>query len=272
MRRQFERNGRVISYLVVEPPSGPPAPNLLVLLHAFPLSAEMWHPQLAAAPAGWRVAAPDVAGFGRSFPLPASATFEDDAGDVVALLDHLQHETAVVCGLSMGGYIAMALARSAASRLRALVLANTRPDPDSDEARRSRQEMVGTLERGGPAAVVDGMLPRLLGPTTREKRPAVVQRVRAIAVAQPADGVRSAIHRLMGRADSAAVLSALRCPALVVAGAEDAITGPDVARRMHEMIPGSELALIEAAGHLSSLERPAAFNDLLFAFLRSLPG
>lgn len=269
MLRHFERAGRLISYLEAEgvPAAAPGRRGTLVLVHAFPLAAEMWEPQLAAAPAGWRVVAPDVAGFGRSFPVPPTATFDDDARDLIALLDHLGEKEAVVAGVSMGGYIAFALLRAAPERVRGLVLADTRAEADTDAARRSREEMLGTLERGGAAAVVDGMLPKLLGPSTHASRPDLVARVRQIGFRQPPDGIRAAIHRLMGRPDSTPLLSTIRCPALVVAGAEDAITGPDVARGMQQRIPGARLTLIDRAGHLANLEQPEAFNEALSAFL-----
>ena len=266
MRRHFERAGRLVSYLEVEPAAAA-GRGTLVLVHAFPLAAEMWEPQLAAPPEGWRVVAPDLAGFGRSFPAPASATFEDDAGDLLALLDHLGEKQAVVAGLSMGGYVAFALLRLAPERVRGLVLADTRPDADSPEARRSRQDMLNTLDRDGVEAVVEGMLPRLLGATTLETRPGVAARVREIGRRQRTEGIRAAIHRLMGRPDSTPLLPAIRCPALVVAGAQDAITGPDIARGMQREIPGARLALLESAGHLSNLEQPDAFNAALGEFL-----
>ncbi len=264
MRKHFERAGRLISYFDVQPEGAEGRRGTLVLLHAFPLSAEMWEPQLASPPAGWRVVAPDVAGFGRSFPVPHTATFDDDARDVVALFDHLGEKEAVVVGASMGGYIAFALMRVAAERVRGLVLADTRAEADTDEIRRSRQEMLETLDRDGAAAVVDGMLPRLLGRTTHKSRPDIVARVREIGARQPPGGIRAAIHRLMGRPDSTPLLSAIRCPTLVIAGVEDAITDPDVARGMQQRIPEARLALIDEAGHLASLERPEAFNAALW--------
>jgi pimeloyl-ACP methyl ester carboxylesterase len=262
---QFEKDGRVLSYLASRPAGE--ISGTLVLLHAFPLSAAMWEGQLSAAPASWRVVAPDLAGFGRSFPLPPGATFDDDARDVVALLDHLHEESAVIAGLSMGGYVAFALARTTPHRMRGLVLADTRADADTEEARRSRLQMLATLDSGGTAAVVDGMLPRLLGETTRSTRPDVVSRVREMAVAQPAHGFAAAIRRLMGRPDSTHLLSTLGFPTLVIAGAEDVISGADVAWRMQRQIGGAELAIIERAGHLSNIEQPGPFNSALYGFM-----
>lgn len=267
MRHHFDHDGRTISYLE-RPSTVEPRRGTLVLLHAFPLAAEMWLAQLAAVPAGWRVVAPDLAGFGRS-SAGGSATpaIEDHARDVLALLDHLRIDAAVVGGLSMGGYVAFALQRLEPARLRGLVLADTRPEADSDQARADRVKMVDTLDAGGVPAVAEAMIQRLLGATTRAERGEVVAAVRSLVLAQPADGVRRAIHALMSRPDSTPLLQAIAVPALVIVGDEDEITGPDIARHMHGQIAGAGLALVRGAGHLSNLERPEAFNQALSTFL-----
>jgi pimeloyl-ACP methyl ester carboxylesterase len=266
MRHHFGHDGRTISYLE-RPSTVEPRRGTLVLLHAFPLAAEMWLTQLAAVPAGWRVVAPDLAGFGRSSPGPASPAIEDYARDVLALLDHLRIDAAVVGGLSMGGYVAFALQRLEPARLRGLVLADTRPEADSEQARAGRLKMVETLDAGGVAAVAEAMIPRLLGATTRAERGEVVAAVRSLVLEQPVDGVRRAIRALMSRPDSTPLLHAIAVPALVVVGDEDEITGPDIARQMHGQIAGAGLALVRGAGHLSNLERPEAFNQALSTFL-----
>lgn len=269
MRADFRHGDRVISFLDVSGP-GPAAPaRALVLLHAFPLAAEMWRPQLDAVPAGWRFVAPDLGGFGQSAigddSVPAS--MDGHARDVVALLDHLGVDRAVIAGLSMGGYVAFALLRLAPERVAGLVLADTRAEADDDAARTSRDRMAETLERGGPAAVFERMLPGLLGATTQTTRPEIVQQVRALAVAQPVDGIHGGIQSLKSRPDSTPLLAGIACPTLVIVGNEDQITGKDVARRLHVRIPGAELAVIEGAGHLSNLEQPGEFNQTLARFL-----
>jgi 3-oxoadipate enol-lactonase len=269
MSTDFRHGDRVISYLDVAGP-GPATPEgTLVLLHAFPLAAEMWRPQLDAVPAGWRFVAPDLGGFGQSqigdSSLPAS--MEGHARDVVALLDHLGLDRAVIAGLSMGGYVAFALLRLAPERVAGLVLADTRAEADDDAARASRDRMAETLEQGGPAAVFERMLPGLLGATTRASRPDVVRGVQELVLAQPADRIRRAIDSLKSRPDSTPLLARIACPTLVIVGDEDAITNVDSVRRMHGRIPGAELAVIEKAGHLSNLEQPGQFNRVLAAFL-----
>jgi pimeloyl-ACP methyl ester carboxylesterase len=230
----------------------------------------MWRPQLDAVPAGWRFIAPDLRGFGESKvgdpTLPA--TMEGYARDVVALLDRLRVDRIVVGGLSMGGYVAFALLRLAPERIAGLVLADTRSEADDEAARASRDGMAETLALGGAAAVFDRMLPGLLGVTTRTSRPDVVQRARELALAQPTDGIRRAIHGLRSRPDSTLLLAAVACPTLVVVGDEDEITRVDSVRRMHGRIFGAELAVIEGAGHLSNLEQPEAFNGALTRHLR----
>jgi 3-oxoadipate enol-lactonase len=275
MRHEFEADGRLISFLDVAVP-GPRHGGVVLLLHAFPLDARMWEPQLAAVPAGWRFVAPDLRGFGRSSPDPAPAaaalgltvpSIDDYARDTLSLLDHLRVPAAVVCGLSMGGYVAFALHRLAPQRVSGLVLADTRPDADSTQARAGRERMQATLAQGGVFPVAEGMIPRLLGSTTRASRPAVVDGVRQLAHAQSAAALGPAIARLMTRPDSTGALGGIACPALLVVGEEDEITGPDIARGMRERLPHAELVLVGQAGHLSSLERPAAFNEALDRFL-----
>ena len=169
-----------------------------MLLHAFPLAADIWQRQLGAVPAGWRFVAPDLRGFGESSPGEASApsSIDDCAEDVIALLDHLGLDRAVIAGLSMGGYAAFAVLRTAPARVCGLVLADTRAEADSESARASRDARLDTLARGGASAVFERMRPGLLGATTRASRPDVVDLVRQMALSQPEDGIRRGILSL----------------------------------------------------------------------------
>jgi len=288
MAEQFRVHDRIVTYLDSAPwppgvaqhvapvglaggGQGAGSQNTLVLIHAFPMNADMWEAQLDGAPAGWRYLAPDLRGFGRSDPDQANGTvapsMDDYARDILALLDHLRIDRAVVAGLSMGGYAAFALFRLAPMRVRGLVLANTRAEADSEEARKARAEMLDLLARGGVAAVADQMLPRLLGETTRVQRAGVQERVRAIARANSAGGIRDAIMRMMNRSDSSELLRDVTCPTLVIASDEDTVTPADRAREMLAAIPGAQLATIVGAGHLSNLEQPGDFNLALQRFL-----
>lgn len=227
----------------------------------------MWEPQFALADRGWRVIAPHVRGVGGGAGDPPASTMDDYAGDVVDLLDRLQIEDAVVGGVSMGGYLAFALLRHAPRYLRGLILADTRSQADTPEARASRMNMLQLVQEKGTPAVVDEMLPKLLGETTRRTRPDVVDHVRAIALENSGESVAGMIRALMSRPDSTPLLPSIHFPALVIVGEEDTLTPLPLAEQMQRAIAGSELVVIPAAGHVSNLEQPQAFNRALAGFL-----
>jgi pimeloyl-ACP methyl ester carboxylesterase len=259
--------GRRIRYL--DTGAGRP----VVLLHAFPLNADMWLPQLQAPPPGWRLIAPDLRGFrglssGADSGPVGRMTMDDYARDVIALLDHLKIDRAVVGGCSMGGYVTFAVWRLAPERVRGVVLANTRPQADSDEGRAKRAEMLALLDREGPAGVASEMLPKLLGRTSHASRPEVVSRVRQLVEASPAAAIGAAIGALRDRPDSTALLPGIGVPALVIAGDEDTLIPREAADQMFDALPDAQLCVIGSAGHLSSLEAPAVFNKALHTFLR----
>jgi 3-oxoadipate enol-lactonase len=244
--------------------SGPP----VLLLHAFPLGLGMWDDQARALSSAFQVVRFDARGFGGSPPGDGLLTMERIAGDAAALLDHLDLPAATVCGLSMGGYAAFAFARRHPTRLRGLVLADTKSSPDGDQAKRTRAEQADKVRREGPEAIADAVLPKLLGRTTHEQRPAVVARVRELILANPARGIADALAGLAARADAAPVLREIRVPTLVVCGEEDVITPPADAEALQAGIAGSTLEVLPKAGHLANMETPEAFNRVLEAFLR----
>lgn len=243
--------------------------DVVLFLHGFPFDRRLWAPQLAALPAGWRGIAPDLRGFGESSRTGDPAyTMEQHAADAIALLDHLEVERAVVCGLSMGGYIALAMQRSTPARVRALVLADTRAEPDSADARRQRAEQAQAIERDGEAPFIDGMLPKLLADDAPARAREVV---RTMMEATAPETLVRALRGLAERPDAREALAAIDVPTLVIGGTEDRITTPDVLRALAAAIPHARLELIEGAGHVSNLEAERAFNDALHSFLQALP-
>jgi pimeloyl-ACP methyl ester carboxylesterase len=266
--QHYTAAGRRLRYL--DAGAGKP----VVLVHAFPLSADLWRPQLGAPPPGWRIIAPDLRGFrgigdsGAAMVSVGRVQMEDYAHDVIALLDHLQIERAVVGGCSMGGYVTFAVWRLAPERVRGVVLANTRPQADSDEGRAKRAEMLALLEREGPAGVANEMLPKLLGRTSHAARPEVVSRVRQLVEANAVDAIGAAIGALRDRPDSTEFLPSIRVPSLVIAGDEDTMIPREATDQMFAALPDAQLCVIGSAGHLSGLEEPAVFNKALVTFLQ----
>jgi len=247
----------------------------LILLHGFPLSADQWLPQLQRVPAGWRFIAPDLRGF-RGVETAVepigldTATMDGHANDVVALMSHLEIEHAAIAGLSMGGYVALALMRRHASRVAGLVLANTRAGSDSADGLAARDRMIELASRDGAAGVAREMLPKLLGDTTRREQPDLLDAVRRLIEANTTEGLVSAIRAMKMRVDSALLLPSVACPTLIVTGDEDALIPQSESETMRLAIPGAELVVVPRAGHLSNLEAPRAFNDALAGFLSRL--
>ena len=255
---------RGLSYLE----AGHPAGRVLILLHAFPLTAQMWLPQLLAPPDGWRLIAPDLTGLGRSDDHDGEAVALDDyAADVVALLDRLEIRRAHVAGLSLGGYVALAIARLAPERVDGLVLADTKAPADTADQRAARDTLIAMVERGGPDAVAVEMLPRLVGETTARERPELLADVRSQIGVNTAAGIRRALLRLRDRPDATPGLGAISVPALVLVGDEDVLTPVAHAEFLAQHIAGARLETVTGAGHLSNLERPEAFTAALRRFL-----
>ena len=176
----------------------------------------------------------------------------------------------VVCGLSMGGYIAFEFWRRRRDRIRALILANTRADADPPDGKKRRDEMIDMIARAGPEAVVDVMLPRLLAPGTSASEPRAVGRVRTMIRDCSAAGLVAAVAAMRDRPDSTYLLPEIDVPTLVVAGAEDALIPVDSQVALSTTIRGAKLEVVPGAGHLTPLERPAEFNRVVGAFLESL--
>jgi pimeloyl-ACP methyl ester carboxylesterase len=271
MTRQYCHIGsRTIAYL----DSAPTHTELraLVLLHAFPIGANLWEPQMRSIPRGWRLITPDLRGFGGSTELDSLSALSigDYADDVVDLLQELGIGKAVIGGCSMGGYATLALYQSAPQLFEGMVLANTRAGADSPESRANRRNMLALVDREGASGVARDMMPKLLGRTTHDTNSDAEATVRRLIKQQSPAGIRSAIHRMMHRPDSTPLLARVSVPALVITGEEDEMIPVEESRRIAGAIPGAKLVVVPGAGHLANLEQPEAFNAELNAFLAAL--
>lgn len=243
----------------------------VVLLHGFPFDRGMWEPQLAPlAAAGFRVLAPDFPGMGRT--AAGTEPFAiDGAGDfVAAVLDALGVARAVVGGLSMGGYAAMAFARRHPARLAGLILADTKAAPDDEAGRATRDRLIATAKAEGPGAIADEMLPKLMGEKARKTNPAAVRLAETVARRQTVDGIVGALAALRDRPDAAPGLPKVAVPTLVLVGEYDEVTPPLAAARLGALVAGSEVVHIPGAGHLSNVENPDAFNAAVVGWLKQL--
>ncbi len=270
MTRQYRHIGsRTIAYLDSAP--GAADHRTLVLLHAFPLGAGMWEPQMRAIPDGWRYITPDLRGFGGTTdPGDQPPSMDDYAQDAIDLLSEMGIAHAVIGGCSMGGYATFAVLRRAPALAEGVVLVDTKAGSDSLEARANRRAMLALVDRQGASGVAREMMPKLLGQTTRETNATIEPTVRRLIKQQSPEAIRGAIARMIERPDSMPVLAGLNLPVQVIVGEEDTLTPVEESRRIAEAVPGARLDVIPGAGHLSNLEQPERFNAVLAAFLASL--
>jgi pimeloyl-ACP methyl ester carboxylesterase len=243
----------------------------VVLLHAFPLSSQMWVGQRDALADAFRVVTPDLRGFGGSPLGEDEPSLDHAADDVAALLDRLGLDRVVLGGLSMGGYVAMAFLRRYRDRVRALVLADTKASADPDPARGKRERIAARLDTERTAdALVEEVLPALCGPTTGRTRPQVQERVTELVRSAPPGAAAWAQRAMAARPDSLDVLRSVDAPALVVRGDEDELSGQADAEAMAEALPDARLVVLPGSGHLTAVEVPEAFTETLRAFLAGL--
>jgi 3-oxoadipate enol-lactonase len=255
----------------------------VLLIHAFPLNADMWRPQLERVPSGWRYIAPDLRGFGPSVRSEAastmrgldgsrvsetsadqSMTLRDYAWDLTSLLDALHIDEAIIGGLSMGGYVTFEIFRQSPERFTGMLLADTRPQADTPDGRAGRAKLRVVLAERGSAAVADDMIPKLL--SERAGPELIAETRRMIEINEPM-ALDQALAAMMERPDSTPDLPRISCPVLVVAGDHDTVTPVSDGQRMQQAIPRSFMTVIPGAGHLSNLERPIEFSRALHDFL-----
>ena len=239
----------------------------LVFLHAFPLNRSMWTEQENALSSQFRVMMIDLRGHGESDAPLWHYTLDQAADDVCGLLDHLSIKQAVFVGLSMGGYILFAFYRKYAERVKGMVLADTRAQADTEDGKRARFEMAQIAYKRGSSAIADIMIPKLLSPGTIQTRPELVQRVRGMIEGNQVSGIAGDLMAMAQRPDSVPFLQQIHCPTQIIVGELDVPTPPADARLMSESIPNARLAIIPGAGHLSNLEQPDRFNEIVRAFV-----
>jgi pimeloyl-ACP methyl ester carboxylesterase len=240
--------------------------TVLLLVHGFPLTSKMWRHQVdALASDALRVVAPDLPGFGRT---PGAIESVDSAADGLAtLLDGIGARRLVLCGFSMGGYIAFAFARRHPARLNGLILIDTKADADSEEAKQGRYAMADRARQEGKGVVIEAMLPRLVSDATFNGRADVVQQVLDVEAGATLDGIVGALRAMAARPSSLQDLRSIAAPALIIVGQEDVITPVADAETMRDGIAGSSLVVVPDSGHMTPVEQPEAVNTAIRTWL-----
>jgi len=262
--RQVKSGDAEIVYRVVG--EGPP----VVLLHPFPVNHEFWLPVAQALATRYRIILPDLRGHGDSGAGDGPATMEKHAADIARVMDDAGIGRAPLVGVSIGGYVLFEFWRSHRGRAAALGLCNTKAPADSAEARAGRlQAAIEVLERG-TEPFFESMIPRLLGRSTRDTRPDLVDGALRMMRKMSPEDVAQVQRGMAARPDSMDTLKTINVPTLLVTGDEDVLTGVNEAELMRRHISGSQLRVIPKAGHYSPWERPEEVSQLLRQFLERL--
>lgn len=259
-------NGGEIFYVDVGVSKATP----IVLIHGFPFSHELWDPQIQVLQKRLRVVAYDLRGLGKSGVGDGQYTLELFVDDLLGLLDHLKIERAVLCGLSMGGYIALRAVERNPERVWGLILADTQAKPDSNEAKLKRAAAIKSVKANGVKAYAEGFVKSVFAPQTFANNKAAVEKIRRIIQSNSSLGICGALLALASRTETTEALSGIKVPTLILVGEHDALTPPSASQEMRNKIPNSEIHVIPNAAHMSNLENSKEFNKQLLDFLGRL--
>jgi pimeloyl-ACP methyl ester carboxylesterase len=243
----------------------------LLLLHGFPLNSNLWEPQMEDLRDMARVVAPDLRGHGLSPVGDEPYSVEVMAQDCMRLLKSISVRAPIIlCGHSMGGYVAFEFYRQYPEWVSALILVATRAGADTAEARAGRDKLAARAKKEGVALIADEMLSTLLAPHNYETDVELVAFVRDMMESTSLKGMVGALKAMKERPDSTPLLGEIDVPVLVVCGEEDQVIPLAESEGMHEALPNSDLAIIPGAGHLPNLEQPLNFNEVVWDFLQFL--
>jgi 3-oxoadipate enol-lactonase len=244
----------------------------VIFLHAFPFNSGMWDGQLADVPPGWQFIAPDMRGFGDSAaPGSGPLTMDTFANDVVGLMDHLNIDQAVICGLSMGGYVALPLVARYPDRVRAVAFAATRANADNEQARKSRIELAARARQEGVQPVIDAFLPKLVSAHNRLKTPGIDDKLRWMMEMTSPESMARALEGMAQRKDYTTELANINAATLVIRGELDEIIPANDMEFMARTVRGARHEVVSLAGHMLNIEAPDVFNRIFASFLKMLP-
>ena len=249
---------------------GDPAKPAVVFIHGFPFNKKMWQPQIDALKNDYHVIIYDVRGHGESEVGDGQYTIELFVDDLIGLLDYIQLKTVVLVGLSMGGYIALRAMERHPERIRALVLCDTKSEPDANENKIRRAQQMQSIKEKGLKPFTEGFLKAVFYEKTFQTNVLAVEIIRNIILSNSVAGISGALLALAARTDTTSSLANIKVPTLVLVGDHDPLTPYASSRTLKEHIRNSELHIIPDAAHMSNLENVDEFNKHLLAFLKKV--
>jgi pimeloyl-ACP methyl ester carboxylesterase len=243
----------------------------LVLIHGFPLCRKMWLPQAETlAKAGCRVITPDLRGFGESSLSSGTVSMDSYADDMVALMDHLGIDKAVVGGMSMGGYVLFNLLERYPGRIAAPIFITTKAGDDDDAAKARRTALAEACRVQGIRPVAEAFRTILFAPATLTNNPSLVGDVGGWVDATDPRGAAAALIAMRDRKDCVALLGSIGKPALVIGADQDQAAPVENLRIIADGLPNGELCILHGGGHMVNLEQPLGFNEAILGYLARL--
>jgi len=244
----------------------------IIFLHGYPFDKTMWKGQLDFLESSYRLISCDIRGFGKSVDEQSPLTMDLFAEDLIAFLDTLNIEKAIVCGLSMGGFIALNALKRFPDRFEALVLCDTQCIADSSEVKEKRYKFIEEIEADGVANFNEGFIKNVFHKNSITYKKELVEQLKRVVFANSETIIKKGLVALAERTETCSTLNEINIPTLIICGREDEVTPLAQSEFMHANIKGSVLRVIDNVGHVSNLEQPYEFNKHLQWFLTTLNG
>ena len=244
----------------------------IIFLHGFPFDKTMWQVQLEFLKSSYRLIACDIRGFGKSTDEESPLSMDLFADDLIQFIDNLNIEKAIICGLSMGGYIALNAMKRFPDRFDALILCDTQCIADTAEAKEKRFKAIKDIEEDGVFDFNEGFIKKVFHKDSIENKKELVRDVRNVVFSNSDHVMKQGLLAIAERSETCSILNEINVPTLILCGREDEVTPLVQSEMMHAAVEGSELRVIDNAGHVSNLEQPDEFNKYLLDFLIGIEG
>lgn len=240
----------------------------IVLIHAFPFCNRMWDKQVEVLQKSYRVVAPDLRSFGYSEPGDGIYTIDTHVSDLVSIVDSLQLDKPVICGLSMGGYIALRAVELYQPKFKGVILADTKSEADTNPFKIKRFEQIRMIRNGQREQFTEGFIKAALSEKNIAEKPDLAETVKKIISWQSDKAIMSALLTMAARTDTTDSLEKFDLPLLIIVGKEDRLTPPEYSKIIYGKTKNSDLKLINDAAHMSNMENPEEFNNAVLDFMK----
>jgi len=238
----------------------------IIFIHGFPFDKSMWNSQREYFESNYRVITYDIRGYGKSSNA-GSASMEIYADDLIGIIEKLGLNRAIVCGLSMGGYILLNAVNRYPEKFEALILADTQCIADTPEGVEKRKKLIRQIEKDGLEDFAKSFVGNVFTKESIINKIESVGKIQSIILSAKSTTVTGTLNALAARAETCSILEKIKLPVLILCGKEDVVTPPVQSEFLHSKILDSELFILESAGHLSNLEQPDKFNEFIFDFI-----